>query len=306
MINFILNPSANYALVQETILNLIKAHLNPDEYTQTVKKRKRKTLNFSLFIDLLPDVLMSHGAADKNYLWRRNEDKTERLAASIKHILVPGRWLRQRIIKNEVLPQDGSHVHKVGWPRLDELYRLQAEYDAIPKDPHARPKVLWAPTHDYRRKGEAQVSQSSYPGFLDELPLLEKYADVSTSLHPRNRTSKEPTLDQLITTDVVISDFGTMVYEAWALGKPVIFPDWIIRDPIMKYMRPGVSEKYIFESNIGIHAKSMRELIDAVHSQRVIDDGTRAFVNDYIEPKFRGKSAKRIADVLRKLDRKRR
>ncbi|MGA9797242.1 MAG: hypothetical protein WBQ17_17080 [Rhizomicrobium sp.] len=302
MINFILSSSPNYALVQASMLGLIKAHLDPAEYSETVSRRRADALNFSLFISSQPDVLMSHGAADKNYFWRRHPEQRTRLVKDVRHILVPGDWLRRRIVRSKHLPQGKNQVHNVGWPRLDALYALQAKYRASPKPAGARPKVLWAPTHDLRRKGkELAISQSSYPKLLDDLPLLEKHVDLTSSLHPRNRDSKVPTLEQLIEADVVISDFGTMVYEAWALGKPVIFPDWIVRDPIVTYMKPVVTERYIFDHNIGVHAKSIEELIEAAHSQREIDETTRAFLDGYIDPAYKGCSAKRIADFLRDL-----
>jgi len=36
-----------------------------------------------------------------------------------------------------------------------------------------------------------------------------------------------PTMQPLVDADVVIADAGSTIYEAWALGKPVIFPDWL-------------------------------------------------------------------------------
>lgn len=301
MINFLRTPTANYALVQEHILGLIKAHLKPEEYTETIGERAQDALNFSLFIDARPDVLMSHGIADKNYFWRKDQEG-KRIVDGIKHCLVPGRWLHSRIVKHKALNHTKKTVHRVGWPRLDELFRLQVEYDAKTKEKGARPRVLWAPTHDYARRGADLVTMSSYPGFLECLPLLEKHADVMTSLHPRNRKEKRPTMEQLIEADVVISDFGTMVYEAWALAKPVIFPDWIVRAHILEFLKRGVTEKYIYEENIGIHTNSIDELIDAVHTQEKPDQKTLAFVDDYIDPKYKGTSAARIAKVLRKLD----
>jgi UDP-N-acetylglucosamine 2-epimerase len=299
MINFLRTSSANYALVQEHILGLIKAHLAPDEYSETVGRRRPGALNFSLFIDTRPDVLMSHGVADKNYFWRK-DDNGNRLAADIKCCLVPGAWLRRRIANHKALPHTDETIYQVGWPRLDALLRMQAEYEAQPKAP--RPKVLWAPSHDNVRRGPEQATMSSYPAFLDELARLEKHADVVTSLHPRNREQKQPTVEQLIEADVVISDFGTMLYEAWALGKPVIFPDWIVREPILEFQKGGAAEKHIYRENIGIHAASMDALIEAVHTQRQVDEKARAFIDDYIDPQYRGSSAKRVADVLRELD----
>ena len=61
--------------------------------------------------------------------------------------------------------------------------------------------------------------------------MFEEHFDFEVSLHPRNRKDKRPTTYGILDCDYVISDFGTMVYEAWALGKPVIFPALADRRP---------------------------------------------------------------------------
>jgi hypothetical protein len=301
MINFVLSATSNYVHVQDHILGLIKSHLDTSEYSETVSVKRQDALNFTLFIGQPSDALMSHGVADKNYFWRKNDDGPGRRANQLTHAFVPGEWLRQRIIKSEALSLGADQVHTVGWPRLDDLLRKQAEHNAKPRDPSARPKVLWAPTHDFARRGEEMVTLSSYPGFSEYVPQLEKYADVMVSTHPRNRKDKRPTMDPLIEADIVISDFGTMVYEAWALGKPVIFPGWIIRDPILRYMGRGVAERHIFENRIGLHVDSFQELVDAVHGERAPQQDVTDFLGKYLEPRWQGASARRIADVLRTL-----
>src|SRR5690606_6964667 len=128
----------------------------------------------------------------------------------------------------------------VGWPRLDTLLAMQERYKADPARAAAsqrRKKILWAPTHDYARRGADNIPISSYPRFLEHIETLGSEFDVEVSLHPRNRPDKKPTAEKLIEADYVIADNGTLVYEAWCLGKPVVFPSWLLADTMKIYRR---------------------------------------------------------------------
>lgn len=299
-INFVRNSSENYVQVEKMLLKSIQRHLPEGSFSETRRRKDPSSLNFSLFVQLRADVLMSHGAADKSYFFRRTEDGRF-YANEMTYAFVPGKWLKHRLVTTKKLAFTEDRVFTVGWPRLDRLLKLQAAHDADPdRRPHKRPKVLWAPTHDFNRRGEDLVTSSSYPELLEHMPELEKHFDVVTSLHPRNRDDKTPTKDQLIDCDYVISDIGTMVYEAWTLGKPVIFPHWIIGDRIQTYARRS-AEAHLFRERIGIHANSVSDIIDAVMGGATIDDRVRTFLDDYMDPRYKGKSGRRIARLLQKL-----
>lgn len=298
-INFVRTPSKNYAQVQSQILGLIQAHLPAGSFSETEGVARDGRLNFTLFIHQPADVVMSHGVADKNYFFRKDEEGA-RIANRLRHVFVPGQWLKRRLVASKRLELAEHQVHAVGWPRLDGLLELQAQRPQEPRDGR-RLRVLWAPTHDYARRGDEQVSLSSYPGFEPHLALLEQKFDVQVSLHPRNRRDKVPTVDKLLWADYVISDFGTMVYEAWALGKPVIFPDWVIRDPILAYLPAGSAERHIFSEGIGLHPSSPDELMDMISSGAGICAATEAFLHEYLAPEYTGCSARRTATLLAEL-----
>lgn len=296
MIEFVTSDSKNYEGVQKQLLGTIKRHLAPDVYFDTDRakyQKKEGVLSFDLFNNGPADVLMSHGAADKNYMLRRDPDTDDRIINRRKHVFVPGPWLRDRLIANKTITLAPEQIHCVGWPRLDDL---MANFKPEPLEKR-RLRVLWAPSHDYARKGDEQVSLSSYPEFEQFLPKLKKYADVSVSLHPRNRKEKAPTTDNLLSADFVISDFGTMVYEAWALGKPVIFPSWIIGDRILTHQKRS-AEAHIFKEQIGLHATSFEDVIRMIAEPPVLDARTKAFLDSYLSPEYLGCSGKRIADLL--------
>lgn len=298
-INLVHTGSKNYVGVQQQILGAITRHLAPEEFSTTVETRAPDSLNFSLFIRLPTDVVMSHGVADKNYFLRRDGDG-ERISNRLAHLFVPGEWLKRRLLKRKDLEIGAERIHVVGWPRLDILLATQQETPVVPRSPDVRPKVLWAPTHDFARRGEDNLSNSSYPELLEFIPMFEKHFDLAVSLHPRNRTSKQPTKYSLLDCDYVISDFGSIVYEAWALGKPVIFPHWLIGDRIKRHLGQS-AEAHIFHKRLGLHADSPQQIIDFVMDGAGIDKRTTRFLGDWLEPAYTGRSGERVAELLRSL-----
>lgn len=299
MINFVLHKSTNYALVQKALIASIAAHLKRDEWSAGLEHPRDGCLNFSLFIRQRADVLMSHGVADKNYFTQVAEDSGELYANRLRAIFVPGAWLKRKLVADSSLRLRDEQIHVVGWPRLDLLRQL-AERHPRPASTGGK-RVLWAPTHDFRKRGDEQLSTSSYPAFAEYLPALQREFDVTVSVHPRNRPNKTPTDVALLEADAVISDFGTLVYEAWALGKPVLFPRWLLGDRIQQYL-PGSAEAHIFESRLGYHPASFDELVDMLRGPLEIAPGVDQFMADYVDNYRSGLSGSRVARLLQELD----
>lgn len=298
-INLVHTKSKNYAGVQQQILGAITRHLAPEEFTTTVGKRAPGSLNFSLFILQPSDVVMSHGLADKNYFLRKDADGAH-ISNRLAHLFVPGEWLKRRLLDAKTLEVGAERIHVVGWPRLDVLLATQQEMPMVPRTPGERPKVLWAPTHDYARRGHDKGSMSSFPGLLEFVPMFEEHFDFAVSLHPRNRRDKQPTRYDLLDCDYVISDFGTIVYEAWALGKPVIFPHWLIGDRIKRHLA-GSAEAFIFHERLGLHADNPQQMIDFVMGGAGLDARTADFLDDCLAPAYAGRSGGRVAGLLQAL-----
>lgn len=297
-VNIVLNSSANYAQVQENILSPIRAALGAGGHTVSRKRGRPDSLNFALFIRMPVDVVMSHGVADKNYFWIGHPDGG-RFVNRLKAVLVPGEWMRRRMIASPAIELAPDRIIPVGWPRLDVLRGVAPT--AAADDPGGRRlRVLWAPTHDNVKRGEEQRSTSSFPDFEAFVPVLRERFDVEVSVHPRNREDKTPTMDRLGWADVVVSDFGTLVYEAWALGKPVLFPRWILGDRIQTYL-PNSAEARIMESRIGLHPDSFEEMLALLESGPRLGDDVDAFMDDYLLNYRGGDSAGRVASALRSL-----
>ncbi|AEG31696.1 hypothetical protein [Thiomicrospira cyclica] len=285
-------------ILKKIIFKLLK--LKKNNLYRNSLYRKKCTYTFDLFVRGGADILMSHGVADKNYLTMRDENG-ECYINRRKHVLVPGPWLKNKLLNHPKVTLNENQIHCVGWPRLDELIDLQNKYKSNQK-PTEKVKVLWAPTHDRRKRGKEGLSTSSYPEFGQWTALLEGRYDFTKSLHPGNKVvNKKPTVDALIEADYVISDFGTIVYEAWALGKPVIFPNWLIGKRIQENLK-GSAEAYIFENKIGLHAESIDDVIEFIEQGEGINRDVKDFIEQYLPEAFIGNSAKSLADVLKQIN----
>lgn len=311
-INFVHNGGENYAKVQEQIFGLIRAELGDHPVSETVLERREDAINFGIFIrrgryensrPFPVDVLMSHGLADKNYLFAGDVDTGERLVNSYEHVLVPGQWYVDRLRRNGLHPLRKQRVrlrpdqvHVVGWPRLDPRFREAAGREGAGD---GRLRLLWAPSHNISKK---ERPFSSYPAFERFLPALQERFDVRVSLHPSNRTDKSPTSGDLNWADVVVSDFGTMLYEAFALDKCVIMPTWLLPPKLGQRARGRLSaEAYIYSKRVGNHARSFDELVAMAERNEPPGERVKRFMARVLAPEYQGRSSARVAELLKTL-----
>ena len=313
-INFVRNSSPDYQEVQSQIFGLIRSELPGVDVSETVEERRDDAINFGIHIRLgrgdrqvpMPlDVLMSHGLADKDYLLLTGLDG-RRLINNYEHVLVAGSWFRTRLLLTRFHPVARrrvrlarSQIHLVGWPRLDLL--LQQEQRA-PRQ--GRVRVLWAPSHNMAGR---EHNFSSYPALGEYLPRLEQEFEVRVSLHPSNRTDKSPTAGDLQWADAIVTDFGTMLYEAWALGKCVVMPDWLFPDEMLRGRgsQKRSAEGRVYSRGIGNHAANIDELCRMLAANEPPGRDVRAFMNRILAPEHRGVSARRVAELLLTLPLKR-
>ena len=116
-----------------------------------------------------------------------------------------------------------------------------------------------------------------------------------------------------------------MVYEAWALGKPVIFPRWAMDVETLINRNPLSAESYIYRNRIGLHPESLEEMQAMLdHIQNVLignrltrlfkrvtriktnrkdasdlrGPGVKEFIAHYVDPERQGNDARRTAEVL--------
>lgn len=311
-VNFLHKSSPNYDQVQNQLFDVVRQHLPAGGARDSVDVRDDAAVNLGVHIrwgrgvnsrPLPLDVIMSHGLADKSYLLAPEHGSGRRLVNAYEHVLVPGQWFKRRLLRRRLHPDPrkrvtvpADRIHVVGWPRLDPMY---VEDRQRPPVDGRRLRVLWAPSHDTSRVGPEQRTVSSYPAFSEHLPALEREFDVRVSLHPSNRTDKTPTTGALTWADAVVSDHGTLLYEAWALGKCVVMPTWLMppgmnEDPNFK----RTAEGRIYRRRIGQHASSLGELLEMVRANSKPGRDVREFMADVLEPSTRGRSGQVIAELL--------
>ncbi len=108
-----------------------------------------------------------------------------------------------------------------GRPEQDVLLRKASELRMF-KNSQQRSKILFAPT--LRRKNSLNSPfRCLYQE--DEWKTLERYAEVNWAFHPveSKESTAENTRQLLLKSDYVVTDYSSIVYEAYLLNKKVIF-----------------------------------------------------------------------------------
>jgi hypothetical protein len=219
------------------------------------------------------DVFVSHGIADKR--WR-----TYTAVKGFDHIFHSGPAWQAKYLE-QGCPEE--KLYQVGYAKLDPAFNDLKRGDG--------PRVLWAPTH-----------RRAWPYQYEALEALMRTMDVGISQHPQEAGPKQSTLQALVDADVVIADGGSTLYEAWALGKPVVFPKWTVKRS--QLVLPKTFEHAIYRQKIGYHAETQAELQRQI--DRALTHGITQAERDFIEGIFpthlRGTSGKAHADALLRIE----
>lgn len=283
MINFCMAPGGPYRSICESITDPIREHL-PDSVIYPTEQSGATNVGFFV-TQTKCQAFIPHGIADKNY---RNADKVK----TFEHIFVSGPAWVDKLVKQGV-PRDKILVG--GYTKLDPIF--QGKYEQTRRTFGV---ILYAPTH-------GAIPEISLAGRFEQyLPQLEKYYTVIHSPHPAQVTGQKSegqvTMQALVDADIVITDAGSLVYEAWALGKPVVFPSWLTKEGVCRYF-PGSFEEQIYREEIGYHAKDYDGMMRCVKQAALLgmDDRTTDFIEQIFPTELRGRSGEVTADLLRRI-----
>lgn len=281
IINFIYN-NGKYQYVLDSLINPVIEHLPEGSYSKS-STLLESALNISFFREIQPHIgiFISHGIADKN--WRNGD-----LIKDYDYIFVSGMAWRDKLIRQKV---DKNKIFITGYTKLDPIF--QGIYT---KQKYDKSVILYAPTHSTTK----EVSlKDKFEIYFDK--LRDKYI-VLESVHPANKETKKPTFQELIDADIIISDSGSIIYEAWALGKHVVFPDWIVKDFVTEKFKGSFEDK-IYREEIGLHANNINGVIDLIEyglknpiNSKVVD-----FIEGIFPTSLRGNSGKITAEILTSL-----
>lgn len=258
-------------------------------------RENAEQLSVSLNPRVSADVLLAFDTADRGVYQQTGPNKAL-LINSFKALLVPGRWHKERLLADKRVSLPPQAIIPVGSPRFDALRALQAEREPS-KDGSGRVKVLFAPLHG---NWSDSIGQMSVHDALDPyLPQLHAACDLTVARDPRNLRDKVPLDDALLEADILITDYTSLIYEAWAMGKPVIFPRWLTGDRILRKAAES-AEAHIYREYIGHHANDMAELLALVEQGRALDlgAGVDEFMTEFAENFRRDRGLSRTAEVL--------
>ena len=227
------------------------------------------------------NVFIDHGISDKCY---RDAEKVK----VYDYVCVTGPLWKQKMM-DQGLPE--NKLLTIGFAKLDPIFNNCL---VKKKDVDSVIRLLWAPTHFN--------SVSSYPAFEIYLNKFPSNYIVATSAHPFHKPDKIPTFNEMVEADIVISDTSSIIYESWAIGKPVVFPDWLVKNDITKRY-PDSFEDIIYRNNIGYHAESFEELIQLtqIAASQGLDAKAQEFIEGILPAYLRGNSGQETAKVLRTL-----
>jgi CDP-glycerol glycerophosphotransferase (TagB/SpsB family) len=276
--------SRGYDNVLDSLIDPICIYLQEDEYQKTYDL-DGTMLNINFFKEKTPrmGVFISHGIADKN--WRNANSMV-----GYDYIFVSGMSWRDKLLSQRI---SKNKIFITGYTKLDPIFN--GEYT---KQTYEKPVVLYAPTH------KAIPNVSIAGRFEKYLSQLEDEYHIIVAGHPaiNINNNNKPTLQALVDADVVISDCSSIVYEAWALGKPVIFPDWLVKDHIISIFRDSF-EAEIYKKELGLHANNIDNLKECIHYSLnyPLEEAVIVFMEGIFPQKLRGASGKVTAETLIKI-----
>jgi CDP-glycerol glycerophosphotransferase (TagB/SpsB family) len=265
----------------DSIMNPILEHLPKDTYKIT-EEVQDNCFNVSFFTEHVPhkDVFLCHGIADKKY-----HDGSR--VRDYDYICVSGIAWKNKLMNQGV---NEKKIWVVGYSKLDPLFN--DHIDIIRND--NRIHVLYAPTHNMNND-----KQSCYPRFNKYLNNIPKDMEIMESQHPANKSDCSTTFNLLKWADVTISDCSSVLYESLALGIPVVFPDWLVKNSILN-VYPKSFEYQIYNESIGYHANNIDNLWELVRQAKSkgLNTATKTFIDGIVDPNTMGISGKLIANKL--------
>lgn len=211
------------------------------------------------------NIMIHHGVANKGYV----------TACSCQHVLqncdyvisFGNRW--NKIFESMKIPKD--RIKMCGSLKIDYLYNLQKE---IKEEENT---ICYAPTHNNCRN-----MLSSFPEFLKHINKIDDKYKVLVSPHPFNSDGHIATTEAMCRSKVVICDSSSTIYEALALGKTVIFTDFITKNAVLKVFH-HTQEAEIYQKQLGYHFECDSENHINKIIKNAFENGISKNMKDFID-----------------------
>lgn len=244
------------------------------------------------------DLHLSHGFMQKLF-----EPTPERLK-KFAFLGVPGPTVRDCLVEHGI---PAGQIVIAGHPGMDDEFRRQKAFadghlkefygqhvirDARLAAKNPKPIVVWAPSHS------AFLGEYVKPPVVFTRALEEEFTIIKTE-HPARSISPVLTRELFHYAKAVVGDISGTIFEAWAMGLPVIFPDWLIGEYVETYCG-GMPLGRIYSEGIGRHVMTPEDFPDAVREAVAegITEREQQFVDEYFPPDLRGTSGLAVAQFL--------
>jgi hypothetical protein len=295
----LINRGGIYENVFHSMVNPVTKYLTEDQYqiifcgynrdtNRWENERHNNSFDVSFFSDpsYQHDFYIAHGIADKLY-------SEAGVLRNFKYIGVPGQLWVEKLVNQGM---DRNKIFVIGFSKLDPVFQNRKKV----VNNTGKINVLYSPTHNTMPNNNN--SSSSYPRFMPDLEKLYKNFNIRISNHPANKINHEVTFGDLEWAEVVISDCSSTLYESLALGIPVVFPDYIVKNNIANNF-PGSFEDKIYKEKIGYHANNIEEMKDLIYKayEHGLDQRTTDFIEGIFPTALRGKSGEFIANKFLEL-----
>ena len=268
-------PDSSYEIITFTLNDCERLKQEYD-----LEKHVRLTFTLGFFF---PAIYIPHGIADKGL---RDVELINKQIISLYN----GPAAVNELIRQGAKPEK---LKVIGYPLLDEYFEKRKNRAA-----KENMKVAWCPTHAPTDLSVRDF-RTSYRRF--DAAYLRNYGfEVVTSLHPHNQDYRnfKMSVENFYDADVVISDTSSVIYEALALGIPVIITKWLVSEVYG-------SERDIYSRAPGNEvcwlANSQNEVL--IYLNRIktgLGQGPKAheFMEGIFPEELRGNSGKKAAETL--------
>lgn len=295
IINFICSEDYYYLKVLNSIIDPIIKYIPENQYQKT-QQYEDNQLNIDFFTEHTPHqgkILISHGIADKN--WRNGDSVND-----YDYVCVSGEAWKQKMLNQGVSEEK---ILITGYTKLDPLFNMDNSQNFFKFEKIDKISVLYAPTHNMLMYDDPDtITVSCYPRLDKYFMNVPNDIEIFNSVHPANKAYYDTTFDLYQLADVVISGCSSTLYEAWALDIPVVFPDWLVKQPILESY-PDSFEYQIYTEEIGYHARDIDHMWDLIREakQKGLDKRTQEFIEGIFPIELRGNSGKVTVEILMKL-----
>jgi len=263
-----INPGGWYSVIVDRIIDGIAPHMTT---FRRLSSAGPNVLNVHFFRELkdhatkgrriCPDFHVSHGwfqKVDSNVFWEQIDQ--------FKDVGVPGPFTERYLLEGGIQKEK---VHIIGHPGMDAVFQGR-----IAKQLRTEKRIV-----------VVALSHSSYLGtWKDISELIPKPIRILTEVveivHPVRGWMIAR--DYLQHAAVCISDVSGTIFEAWALGVPVVFPSWR-QDDRKGWKTPGSPLTKIYEEEIGYHAGGEHDFERQIRKAMAegITNEEKEFIEDY-------------------------